>query len=71
LSASRPALPFTLGYRFRIHRQDLPGNPDVVLPKYRKVIFIHGYFGMGMVGVNEDYAPLQIKNFGTKKSMTI
>src|SRR5262245_33533447 len=33
-----------LGYRFRLHRRDLPGRPDVVLPKYRTVIFVHGCF---------------------------
>jgi len=32
------------GFRFRIHRKDLPGNPDVVLPKHRAVIFVHGCF---------------------------
>lgn len=33
-----------LGYRFRIHRNDLPGKPDIVLPKYHTVIFVHGCF---------------------------
>ena len=33
-----------LGFRFRLHRRDLPGNPDMVLPKYRVVIFVHGCF---------------------------
>lgn len=33
-----------LGYRFRIHRKDLPGKPDVVLPKYKLVIFVHGCY---------------------------
>jgi DNA mismatch endonuclease, patch repair protein len=33
-----------LGLRFRLNRRDLPGKPDVVLPKYRVVIFIHGCF---------------------------
>jgi DNA mismatch endonuclease (patch repair protein) len=33
-----------LGYRFRLHRSDLPGNPDIVLPRYRTVIFVHGCF---------------------------
>lgn len=33
-----------LGYRFRIHRRDLPGKPDIVLPKHRTVIFVHGCF---------------------------
>lgn len=33
-----------LGYRFRLHRADLPGNPDIVLPGRFKVIFVHGCF---------------------------
>jgi DNA mismatch endonuclease (patch repair protein) len=33
-----------LGYRFRLHYKELPGSPDVVLPKYQKVIFVHGCF---------------------------
>jgi DNA mismatch endonuclease, patch repair protein len=33
-----------LGYRFRLHRRDLPGTPDMVFPKLRKVIFVHGCF---------------------------
>jgi DNA mismatch endonuclease (patch repair protein) len=33
-----------LGYRFRLHRQDLPGKPDLVFPARRKVIFVHGCF---------------------------
>ncbi|WP_245418739.1 DNA mismatch endonuclease Vsr [Mesorhizobium sp. WSM3864] len=33
-----------LGFRFRLHRRDLPGTPDLVLPKYRTVIFVHGCF---------------------------
>lgn len=33
-----------IGYRFRLHRKDLPGRPDIVLPKYRTVIFVHGCF---------------------------
>jgi len=32
------------GYRFRLHRKDLPGKPDIVLPKYNTVVFIHGCF---------------------------
>lgn len=32
------------GYRFRLHRRDLPGSPDIVLPKYRTCIFVHGCF---------------------------
>jgi DNA mismatch endonuclease, patch repair protein len=33
-----------LGYRFRIHRNDLPGRPDIVLPSKRTVILVHGCF---------------------------
>ena len=33
-----------LGFRFRLHRKDLPGRPDIVLPKYRTVLFVHGCF---------------------------
>jgi DNA mismatch endonuclease (patch repair protein) len=36
-----------LGYRFRLHRKDLPGNPDLVFPIRKKVIFIHGCFWHG------------------------
>ena len=34
----------SMGYRFRIHSKDLPGSPDIVLPKYKTVIFVHGCF---------------------------
>lgn len=33
-----------LGYRFRLYRRDLPGTPDLVFPRLRKVIFVHGCF---------------------------
>ena len=32
------------GYRFRLHAKDLPGKPDIVLPKYKTVILVHGCF---------------------------
>ena len=35
---------YSMGYRFRLHRKDLPGSPDIVLPKYKTVIFVHGCF---------------------------
>lgn len=31
-----------LGYRFRLHRKDLPGSPDLVFPRLKKVVFVHG-----------------------------
>lgn len=33
-----------LGLRFRLHRRDLPGSPDLVFPSHRKLIFVHGCF---------------------------
>lgn len=33
-----------LGYRFRLHASQLPGKPDIVLPKYKTVVFVHGCF---------------------------
>jgi len=38
---------FAAGYRFRLHRRDLPGSPDIVFPGRRKVIFVHGCFWHG------------------------
>ena len=32
------------GFRYRLHTRELPGSPDLVLPKYRVVIFVHGCF---------------------------
>jgi DNA mismatch endonuclease (patch repair protein) len=37
-------LAHNLGYRFRLHRKDLPGTPDLVFPRYRVVVFVHGCF---------------------------
>ena len=35
------------GYRYRLHDKKLPGKPDIVLPKYKTVIFVHGCFWHG------------------------
>ncbi len=37
----------TRGFRFRLHRKDLPGNPDIVLSRYKVLIFVHGCFWHG------------------------
>ena len=34
----------SLGYRFRLHKKELPGSPDIVLKKYKTVVFVHGCF---------------------------
>jgi DNA mismatch endonuclease (patch repair protein) len=36
-----------LGFRFRLHRKDLPGSPDIVLPRHRVAILVHGCFWHG------------------------
>lgn len=36
-----------MGFRFRLHRKDLPGKPDIVLPRHRMIIFVHGCFWHG------------------------
>jgi len=33
-----------MGYRYSLHRKDLPGNPDIVLTRHSKIIFVHGCF---------------------------
>jgi len=38
---------FAHGYRYRLHDKKLPGKPDIVLPKYKTVIFVHGCFWHG------------------------
>tara|TARA_B100000315_G_C14505831_1_gene554557 strand:- start:722 stop:1093 length:372 start_codon:yes stop_codon:yes gene_type:complete len=38
------SLLFALGYRYRLHRNDLPGKPDIILKKHNTVIFVHGCF---------------------------
>lgn len=35
------------GYRFRVHRSDLPGSPDIVLPRFKTAVFVHGCFWHG------------------------
>lgn len=37
----------SMGYRYRLHRKDLPGQPDLVFPGLRKIIFVHGCFWHG------------------------
>jgi len=41
---------FSKGFRYRLHVKSLPGKPDIVLPKYKTVIFIHGCFWHGHDG---------------------
>lgn len=41
---------FSNGFRYRLHVKNLPGKPDIVLPKYKTVIFVHGCFWHGHKG---------------------
>ena len=41
---------FSNGFRFRLHRKDLPGKPDITLNKYKTVVFVHGCFWHGHQG---------------------
>jgi DNA mismatch endonuclease (patch repair protein) len=41
------SLAHRLGFRFRLHRRDLPGTPDLVFPRLRAVLFVHGCFWHG------------------------
>lgn len=55
------------GYRFRLHRHDLPGKPDIYLPRYRLAIFVHGCFWHGHEGCKRSKLPSTRREFWTKK----
>jgi len=56
-----------LGYRFRLHSKSLPGRPDIVLPKWRRVILVHGCFWHRHSRCRYCYTPKSRINFWTKK----
>lgn len=56
-----------MGYRFRLHRKDLPGKPDIVLPKYNTVIFVHGCFWHRHKNCHFAYTPKSNITFWTEK----
>ncbi|MEH3091303.1 MAG: very short patch repair endonuclease [Agrobacterium cavarae] len=56
-----------LGYRFRIQRRDLPGSPDIVLPKYKTAIFVHGCFWHRHPGCKKATTPKTRVSFWTEK----
>lgn len=55
------------GYRFRLHVSSLPGRPDIVLPKYRTVIFVNGCFWHRHPGCSKSYTPSSRAEFWTAK----
>jgi DNA mismatch endonuclease, patch repair protein len=56
-----------LGYRFRLHVKDLPGKPDIVLPRYRTVVFVHGCFWHRHRGCGNCTTPTNNRVFWVKK----
>jgi DNA mismatch endonuclease (patch repair protein) len=47
-----------IGYRYSVHRSDLPGRPDVVFPSRRKAVFVHGCFWHRHLGCKAAKVPL-------------
>ncbi len=56
-----------LGFRFRLHRHDLPGSPDLVFPSHRKVIFVHGCYWHRHQGCQYAYSPKSNVTFWQSK----
>lgn len=56
-----------LGYRFRLQRKDLPGRPDIVLPKYKTAIFVNGCFWHRHKGCKLASTPSSNSAFWQKK----
>ena len=56
-----------LGYRFRLHRRDLPGRPDIVLPGRRAAVLVHGCFWHGHPGCRDCVIPATRTEWWTAK----
>jgi DNA mismatch endonuclease (patch repair protein) len=56
-----------MGYRYRLHQKNLPGKPDIVLKKYRTVIFVHGCFWHRHKGCRFAYDPKSRQEFWQNK----
>ena len=56
-----------MGLRFRLHRKDLPGRPDLVFPRHRLAVFVHGCFWHRHEGCRYAYAPKSRVAFWTRK----
>src|SRR6056297_4136709 len=56
-----------LGLRFRLHRQDLPGTPDLVFPKLRVALFVNGCFWHRHEGCSKAYSPKSNEDFWRAK----
>jgi len=60
-------LAHSMGYRFRLHRNDLPGKPDLTFPRLRKVIFVNGCFWHGHDCARGARVPVQNRQYWTRK----
>lgn len=60
-------LAHALGFRFRLHRKDLPGKPDIVFPKLKKIILVHGCFWHGHDGCEASKRPSSNEEYWNKK----
>lgn len=56
-----------LGYRFRLHKKDLPGKPDIVLPRHHLVVFVHGCFWHQHTGCKDGRIPSSNTDFWVRK----
>ena len=56
-----------MGYRFRLHRRDLPGQPDLVFPRHKSVIFINGCFWHAHKGCPKGTVPATNREFWMTK----
>lgn len=56
-----------LGYRFRLHRRDLPGRPDIVLPRHRTAILVHGCFWHQHDGCRDARMPRTRQDYWAEK----
>ena len=57
----------SLGYRFRLHDKNLPGKPDIILPKHHKIIFVHGCFWHGHPNCKKSKRPSTNRVFWNNK----
>jgi len=55
------------GFRFRLHGKDLPGSPDIALPKWHAVVFVHGCFWHRHRNCPKAYTPKSNVRFWTEK----
>ena len=58
---------YSLGYRYRIHRKDLPGKPDIVIEKYKLIIQVHGCYWHRHKGCNDATNPKSKVEFWQNK----